>query len=35
MGRRFIFTALLLSLIMLIYRHYGTINVDEIRRLRG
>ncbi len=28
-------TALLLSLIMLVYRHYGTINVDEIRRLRG
>ena len=28
-------TALLLSLIMLLYRHYGTVNVDEIRRLRG
>ncbi|HCL78528.1 MAG TPA: cation:proton antiporter [Synergistaceae bacterium] len=28
-------TALILSLIMLIYRHYGTINVDEVRRLRG
>lgn len=28
-------TALLLSLIMLVYRHYGTLDVDEIRRLRG
>jgi multicomponent Na+:H+ antiporter subunit C len=28
-------TALLLSLIMLVWRHYGTIDVDEIRRLRG
>ncbi len=28
-------TALLLSLIMLVWRHYGTIDVDEVRRLRG
>ena len=28
-------TAFLLSLIMLVYRHYGTLDVDEIRRLRG
>lgn len=28
-------TALMLSLIMLLYRHYGTLNIDEIRRLRG
>ncbi len=28
-------TALLLSLIMLVYRHYGTLDIDEIRRLRG
>ncbi|MDD4585536.1 MAG: NADH-quinone oxidoreductase subunit K [Aminobacterium colombiense] len=28
-------TALMLSLLMLIYRHYGTLNIDEIRRLRG
>lgn len=28
-------TALLLSLIMLIYRHYGTLDIDEVRRLRG
>ncbi len=28
-------TALLLSLIMLVWRHYGTVDVDEIRRLRG
>ena len=28
-------TALILSLIMLIYRHYGTIDVDDLRRLRG
>ncbi|MBL3539555.1 sodium:proton antiporter [Aminivibrio sp.] len=28
-------TALLLSIIILLYRHYGTLNVDEIRRLRG
>lgn len=28
-------TALLLSLIMMLYRHYGTLDVREIRRLRG
>ena len=28
-------TALMLSLIILINKHYGTLNVDEIRRLRG
>lgn len=28
-------TALLLSLVMLVWRHYGTLNVDEMRRLRG
>jgi multicomponent Na+:H+ antiporter subunit C len=28
-------TALMLSLVILIYKHYGTMNVDEIRRLRG
>lgn len=28
-------TALLLSLIMLVWRHYGTLDIDEIRRLRG
>ncbi len=28
-------TALLLSLIMLLYRHYKTLDVYEIRRLRG
>lgn len=28
-------TALLLSLAMMIYRNYGTLNTDEIRRLRG
>lgn len=28
-------TAFLLSLIILIHKHYGTLNVDEIRRLRG
>ncbi len=28
-------SALLLSLIMLLYRHYGTLDVREIRRLRG
>ena len=27
--------ALMLSLIILIHRHYGTINIDEIRRLHG
>ena len=28
-------TALLLSLIMLVWRHYGTLDIDEFRRLRG
>ncbi|MDR1621378.1 MAG: cation:proton antiporter subunit C [Synergistaceae bacterium] len=28
-------TALMLSLVILIHKHYGTMNVDEIRRLRG
>jgi multicomponent Na+:H+ antiporter subunit C len=28
-------TALLLSLVILINKHYGTMNIDEIRRLRG
>ncbi|MDI9369309.1 MAG: cation:proton antiporter [Synergistaceae bacterium] len=28
-------TALLLSLIILVHRHYGTLDIDEIRRLRG
>ncbi len=28
-------SALLLSLIMMLYRHYGTLDVREIRRLRG
>ena len=28
-------SALLLSLVMLLYRHYGTLDVREIRRLRG
>ncbi|WP_300526341.1 cation:proton antiporter subunit C [Aminiphilus sp.] len=28
-------TALMLSLIMVLYRHYGTLDVREIRRLRG
>lgn len=28
-------TAFLLSLIILIHKHYGTLDVDEIRRLRG
>lgn len=28
-------TALLLTLIMLLYKHYGTLDVHEIRRLRG
>ena len=27
--------ALMLSLIILLYKHYGTLNIDEIRRLRG
>jgi multicomponent Na+:H+ antiporter subunit C len=28
-------SALLLSLIMMLYKHYGTLDVREIRRLRG
>ena len=28
-------TALMLSLIILIHKHYGTLDIDEIRRLRG
>ena len=28
-------SALLLSLVILLYRHYGTLDVREIRRLRG
>ncbi|MDR1977847.1 MAG: cation:proton antiporter subunit C [Synergistaceae bacterium] len=28
-------TALMLSLVILINKHYGTMNIDEIRRLRG
>ena len=28
-------TALMLSLAILIHKHYGTLDVDEIRRLRG
>jgi multicomponent Na+:H+ antiporter subunit C len=28
-------TALMLSLIILIHKHYGTLNIDEVRRLRG
>ncbi|HOF02484.1 MAG TPA: sodium:proton antiporter [Atribacterota bacterium] len=28
-------TALVLSIIMIIYKKYGTLNTDEIRRLRG
>jgi multicomponent Na+:H+ antiporter subunit C len=28
-------TALMLSMVVLIHKHYGTLNVDEIRRLRG
>jgi multicomponent Na+:H+ antiporter subunit C len=28
-------TALMLSLVILIHKHYGTLDVDEIRRLRG
>ncbi len=27
-------TAMILSFVMMIYRRYGTINVDEVRRLR-
>jgi len=28
-------TALMYSLIVMIYKHYGTIEIDKIRRLRG
>ena len=28
-------TALMLSLVIMIHKHYGTLDVDEIRRLRG
>lgn len=28
-------TALILSLAMMIYKHYGTLDTDEVRRLRG
>ncbi|GHV42321.1 cation:proton antiporter [Synergistales bacterium] len=28
-------TALMLSLIILLHKHYGTLDIDEIRRLRG
>ena len=28
-------TALMLALIMMLYKHYGTLDVNEIRRLRG
>jgi multicomponent Na+:H+ antiporter subunit C len=28
-------TALILSMAMMIYKHYGSIDVDEVRRLRG
>ncbi|PKP56349.1 cation:proton antiporter [Candidatus Atribacteria bacterium HGW-Atribacteria-1] len=28
-------TALILSIAMMIYKHYGTLDVDKIRRLRG
>jgi len=28
-------TALMLSLIVLIHKHYGTLDIEEIRRLRG
>lgn len=28
-------SALMLSFAMLIYRHYGTVNVDKIRKLKG
>ena len=27
--------ALMFSLIVMVYKHYGTLNIDEIRRLRG
>lgn len=28
-------TALMFSLIIMIYKHYGTLDIDELRRLRG
>lgn len=28
-------TALMLSLIIMLHKHYGTLDIDEIRRLRG
>ena len=28
-------TALILSIAMMIYKHYGTLDTDEVRRLRG
>ena len=28
-------TALILSVAMMIYKHYGTLDTDEVRRLRG
>jgi len=28
-------SALMLSVVMLLYKHYGTLDIDEIRRLRG
>jgi multicomponent Na+:H+ antiporter subunit C len=28
-------TALMFSMIIMIYKHYGTLDIDEIRRLRG
>jgi len=28
-------TALILSIAMMIYKHYGTLDVDKVRRLRG
>jgi multicomponent Na+:H+ antiporter subunit C len=28
-------TALMLSMIVLLHKHYGTLDIDEIRRLRG
>ena len=28
-------TALMFSMVIMIYKHYGTLDIDEIRRLRG
>jgi multicomponent Na+:H+ antiporter subunit C len=28
-------TALMFSMVVMIYKHYGTLEIDEIRRLRG